>query len=167
MTFRVSITPPSGPVDPARLSDTQFDEADLDHYDSVVMTAAEQLDAAGATARVEGFGLDWHTDLAYDLSAFIEGLPAVVRGVLAGFGAEWDLYPQGLERVVFLRPANGGWTLTCHQGSAPAGTAEHLSQDALLALLTTLAEDFRTAVHVVRPDLADRFSAHWKELSSL
>lgn len=157
MPFRFSFTGPSPdavehvravPLEPLQ------DEED---YFYLALTACGVLEGTDAAFQIGGFGRDdWAFDIGYDMSAFVEELPRLIEALSAGFEAEIDLYPQGVERMLRFSPVGDQVRITCVSRTSwvPRPDMEVCGLDELLAMCVRLAHDFASAVSAVAPTIA-------------
>jgi hypothetical protein len=144
---------PTAPISNDGLSEPE------DYFTSVVR-ACEEL-ATRTTCRfvLSGFGkADWVLDVGYDLSTFIEQLPALATAVRAGEEFELNLYGQGVEQILRFEPSGSQVAITCVSGTnwIPDPPTETIAVPALDSMLVQLAQDFAAALHQAGLPLANR-----------
>ncbi|MFJ8795562.1 hypothetical protein [Streptomyces sp. NPDC102462] len=156
MSFSVSFNPavPSGAVAPASASLEAGDG-----YETLVMEACSALsDAGGSRFHIGGFGSDeWPLDVAYDLSTFMEQLPALLVGVRDRHEVEVDLYSQGIERTLTFRPSGDLVVIHCDSRTnwVPSPERESIARSELVAMLSKLAEDFARGLKAINSELSE------------
>lgn len=154
MTFRVEFRA-RRPVlrgralaDPAPVGDLVTD---------VIEACALLAQARAGDLVLTGFGRDpWPLDVSYDMSAFVEHLPALLDGVRAGDDVEVDLYPQGVECTLAFTPSGDVVEIRCASRTAwqPAPEVERVARDDLLDMLDRFATAVATSLAAVAPRLA-------------
>ncbi|MEU6341217.1 hypothetical protein ABZ883_09745 [Streptomyces sp. NPDC046977] len=151
MSFRFSFTGPSAPaVAPVRATPPEPLE-DLTVYGCGVLARTD------AAFHIGGFGWDdWHFDVGYDMSAFVEELPGLIDGLRAGRETELDLCPQGVERTLTFRPDGERVRIGCVSRTSwvPRPDVEVRAADELMDDCVRLATDVATAIAAVAPALA-------------
>ncbi|MFE9387728.1 hypothetical protein ACFYMO_31585 [Streptomyces sp. NPDC007025] len=159
MNFSMSITPPS-----KHFSLTPEFELSID-YDSLVMETCDLLSQTDCTFQISGFGQEsWPVDISYDLSSVIEQLPDTLAALRANEEAIIDLYGQGIERELSFTPRGEHVTVHCSSRTQwqPNPTEEHVSHHEVQHLLTNLAREFKEALEIASPVLAETSPfTHW------
>lgn len=128
-------------------------------YGTDIMEVCSILAGASAGEFVlAGFGCDrWPLDVAYDMSAFMEGLPKLIDGVRSGTAVEVDLYSQGIESLLAFEPAGSDVVIRCvpYTDRSHARGSEVIGRRELVVRLEDLAKSVATGLHEVAPSLAD------------
>lgn len=141
--------------------------ADLADYFVLCVHACYLLSHTDLRVHVGGFGdAEWHFNVSYDFSAFMESFPDLMRALASGHRFELDLYPQGIERTLDFRPGREETEIRCVSRTAwkPDPDREIMSSRALMDMLVKLGIDFVRALETVDEHLSgmDPF-ARWKE----
>ncbi|MGI9599504.1 MAG: hypothetical protein ACR2QK_25290 [Acidimicrobiales bacterium] len=128
---------------------------------SLVVDVCDQLDEAGCTFDVTGCGLEWRTDVSWDLSTILHKVPNVVAALERGEDTEVYFFEQGLSRKFLLGPGNDGVTAVrvisddVESPDIPGAVAETIRTEELVAMLTQLCVGTATAILTVNPRLAE------------
>ncbi len=74
---------------------------DLETIDELILLSCNHLQYnLGASFQVEGFSLDWHTDIVADLSSILPQLPDFIHNIRSKLDSELLFFEQGTERAV-------------------------------------------------------------------
>ena len=125
---------------------------------SVVMDACELLAATNTEFRMSGFGNNhWPVDVSYDLSTFMEALPAALAALTAGEAAEIDMYGQGIERTLAFARNGDEVTISCQSRTSwrPSPGTETMPYADLLTMLQQVAREFDAALAALWPVCED------------
>ncbi|MET7780939.1 hypothetical protein ABZU94_13300 [Streptomyces mirabilis] len=126
-------------------------------YEYFVMYACDRLAQTDCEFRIGGFGLeDWGFDVAYDMSSFLEELPALIEGVCARQDVDLFLYPQGVERTLFFSGKGSVISIRCESDTEwkPFPSVEEIPRQELIAMLRSFARDFSESLLGAAPLVA-------------
>lgn len=154
MVFRCSLERPRHTSAPDRAVEPP---EDLGDYDVLVMHACDLLSRTDARFHIGGFGSDdWHLDIRYDLSVFMEQLPDLAQAIAERSEHELNLYSQGVERSLIFHPGADSVQIRCISGTSwvPEPDVEVISFPDLTSMLTRLAVDFVESLKIVDARLA-------------
>ncbi len=118
------------------------------------MDACALLAATTTEFRMSGFGDDaWPVDVSYDLSTFMEALPAALAALRVGGPAEIDMYGPGVERTLTFTVDGDEVTVSCRSGTSwrPSPASETMPSAELIAMLEQVAREFGAALAVLWP----------------
>lgn len=123
-----------------------------------VIEACDLLARAGAGEFVmSGFGRDrWPLDVAYDMAAFVEQLPALLHGMMSGSAVEVDLYGQGVESSLVFCPTSESVEIVCRSRTAwrPDPAVEEVARQHLIEMWQNLATTVAAKLAAIAPRLA-------------
>lgn len=128
-------------------------------FESLVMELCLILADTDCAFRISGFGQErWPVDVPYDLSTVVEQLPDALTQLAKGRPADIDLYGQGIERTLHLRPDGDLIRIRCtsRTGWVPDPAAEVRSAEEVTSMLTTVAREFAECVRMIWPRHAGR-----------
>lgn len=123
-----------------------------DSYESLVIRACSMLSATDARFHLGGFGSDdWHMDIGYDFSIFIEQLPDLMEALVSHSEFELSLYSQGIERALTFSQHADLVRIRCISGTSwqPNPEVETMTPSDLNAMLFKLGRDFIAALETV------------------
>ncbi|MEU6072004.1 hypothetical protein ABZ864_48205 [Streptomyces sp. NPDC047082] len=155
MSFRFEFVKPTRGLESTRFSDDNFEEGG--DYEYFVMYACDLLGRSDCEFHIGGFGVDdWGFDVSYDMSSFMEELPALIEGVVERRDVEMCLYPQGVERVLYFSSRGSVISIRCElaNGESLPNSVEEVSRSGFIAMLRKLAKDFSESLVVVAPRVA-------------
>jgi hypothetical protein len=115
------------------------------------------LSSSDLRVHIGGFGeTEWYFNISYDLAAFMESFPDLMRALASGRQFELDLYPQGLERTLVFRPGPRETEILCVSRTSwkPDPDHEFISSQALEHMLVNLGTDFVRALEAVDEHLS-------------
>ncbi|WP_433656567.1 hypothetical protein ACQPW1_35335 [Nocardia sp. CA-128927] len=136
-------------------------------YREIVMTGCYAMEEAGiGVFQIGGFGQEeWPHDVGYELSAFMEQLPALMVSLSENRTGKVDMYPQGLERTLTFRPTGEHVEIRCASRTdwVPHPEFEAMTRNELDSMLTELAQNFFIGLKAASPELANRAIQAWNE----
>lgn len=112
-------------------------------YEYFVMYACGLLAGTDCAFKTGGFGQDdWGFDVGYDMSSFVEELPALIDGVRSRQDVEIYLYPQGVERTLHFSTDDSLVSIRCESETdwRPEPEVEEIDREEFVAMLRAFAE---------------------------
>ncbi|MFF6979568.1 hypothetical protein ACFZAV_17865 [Streptomyces sp. NPDC008343] len=154
MPFEFSLTCPSEDVVSAVASEPL---EDVDDYEYLVMQGCRILSEIGCRFHIAGFGSDdWGFDVSYDMSALIEQLPELLRGMASEGCGDVDFYSQGVERTVTFERVEASYVLRCRSRTSwkPSPDVEYVESRTMERMLEELAFAFSTGLAAASSEIS-------------
>ncbi|MEU5343979.1 hypothetical protein AB0H18_24600 [Streptomyces sp. NPDC020766] len=129
----------------------------MDDYEYLVMQGCTILSEIGCGFHIAGFGSDdWGFDVSYDMSALVEQLPELLKGLASEGRGEVDFYSQGVERTVTFERVAGAYVLRCHSRTSwkPSPEVEYVDSVKMESMLTELASTFSTGLEAASSEIS-------------
>ncbi|MFI9400748.1 hypothetical protein [Nocardia sp. NPDC052316] len=165
MGFHVAFVP-TAPPDAG--SAIQLEIEPRSGYREFIMTGCYMMEEAGVGVfQIGGFGQEeWQHDVGYELSAFMEQLPALMVSLRENHTGKVDMYPQGVERTLTFRPIGEHVEIQCASRTdwVPHPEFETMTRNELESMLTELAQNFFIGLKATSPELANRAIQAWNEM---
>ena len=154
MTFSFEFVAPSAGAEISPEAD-EYEEGG--GYEYFVMYACGLLAGTDCAFRIGGFGQDdWGFDVGYDMSSFVEELPALIDGVRERQDVEIYLYPQGVERTLYFSMKDSVVSVRCESETdwQPHPAVEETDRAEFIAMLRRFAQAFAESLVATAPQIA-------------